>query len=172
MRRKPKSVTNHEVGFLHFFSFKSLIWPWLGAEQQVCTGHQQRRGKEREESRHAQVEAENVHPYIHALGNSVAKTHFKDLYLLTRKDAHNTLQSEKRRFRKVYQLRFDVCKDPCIYLYMYAEKILWSKTHSNANSGEHLWATTTWQAFHSPTMHFPNSSSSQCRDYLEETTFF
>lgn len=37
---------------------------------------------------------------------------------------------------------------------------------------KHLWATTTWQAFHSPTMHFPTSSSSQCRDYLEKTTFF
>lgn len=169
MRRKPKSVTNHEVGFLHFFSFKSLIRPWLGAEQEVCTGNQQRREKEREESRHTQLEAQNFHHLIvHVLGISAAKTHFKDLYLLTRKVVHNTLQSEKRKLKKAYQLRFDFCKVPCIYLYMHAEKIFWSKTHSNANSGEHPWATTTWQAFHSPTMHFPNSSSSQCRDYLEK----
>lgn len=98
---------------------------WIPAEERKREGREQTRTS-------GGREFSPLYPCARKLSSQNA---FKDLYLLTRKDVHNTLQSEKRRFRKVYQLRFNFCKAPCIYLYMYAEKILWSKTHSNANSG-------------------------------------
>ena len=64
--------------------------------------------------------------------------HFKDLYLSTRKDVPNRQQSEKRRFRKVYQLQFRFCKTACLFVHIPIEKILEENIQMPTSTGDNL----------------------------------